>query len=179
VSDPPDGLTDGLARDRHLDLAGRGHEPWVRRAVLLLLLAGLALGLANVFGQRSTSSSTPAAAADLTVTAPERLRGGLLWQGTIRIEARERIARPRLVLDRGWIDGMTINTVSPEAADQEGTDEGGVALAYGELPAGRTLTVRIAAQVNPTTIGRDPGGVALRDGGAEIARVDRSFVVFP
>ena len=113
------------------------------------------------------------------MTAPDRLRGGLLWQGTIRIEARERIARPRIVLDRGWINGMTINTVSPEAADQAGTPEGGVALAYGELPAGQTLTVRIAVQVNPTTIGSDPAGVALRDGDTEIARVDRSLVVFP
>jgi hypothetical protein len=173
------GLPDGLARDRHLDLAGRRYEPWARRGVLLVMLAALALGLAGVFGQRAGSTTAASPTASLTVTAPDRLRGGLLWQGTIRIEARERIARPRIILDRGWINGMTINTVSPEAADQAGTQEGGVALAYGELPAGQTLTVRIALQVNPTTIGSGPAGVALRDGDTEIARVDRSLVVFP
>jgi hypothetical protein len=175
----PGGLPDGLARERHLDLVGRGHEPWARRAVLLVLLAAIALGLAGVFGQRAISSSATAPAAGLTVTAPDRLRGGLLWQGTIRVAARDRIARPRIVLEPGWTNGMTINTVSPEAAGQEGDDHGDVVLAYGALAPGRTLTVRIAAQVNPTTLGSHAAGVALRDGDAELARVDRTVVVFP
>jgi hypothetical protein len=175
----PDGLPEGLGRERHVELAGRGYEPWVRRAVFLLFLAALGLGLANVFGQRAASSTAPAAAADLSLTAPERLRGGLLWQGTIRVAAHRRIAKPRIVLDRGWATGMTINTVSPEAADQEGDEGGGVVLAYGELPAGQTLTVRVALQVNPTTIGSEPAGVTLRDGDADIARVARTVVVFP
>ena len=78
--------------------------------------------------QRATTSSAGGAAGELAVEAPERLRGGLIGQGTIRVEAAVRIARPRLVLDRGWIDGMTINTISPEAADQ-GSDEGRPVLA--------------------------------------------------
>ena len=49
--------------------------------VLLVLAALIALGLANVFGQRATTSAA-GAAAELTVEAPDRLRGGLLGQGT-------------------------------------------------------------------------------------------------
>ncbi|HSJ74423.1 MAG TPA: hypothetical protein VK904_08910 [Miltoncostaeaceae bacterium] len=167
-----------LSADRHRDLAGRGHEPWVRRGVLLVFLALIALGLANVFGQRATTSSASGAAAELTVEAPERLRGGVLGQGVIRVDAVERIAQPRLVLDQGWVEGITINTISPEAADQ-GVDAGRPVLAYGELPGGDSLTVRIAYQVNSTTIGSEPGGVVLLDGDTEIARVDRTVVVFP
>jgi hypothetical protein len=173
------GLPDGLRRERHLDLRSRRFEPWARRAVLAVILAGLALGLANVFGQHATSSSSAGAAGELSVTIPDRLRGGVLGQGTIRLYARRRIAHPRLVLDRGWLDGITINTISPEAADQDGDDQGRVVLAYGELEAGASLTVRIAFQVNPTTLGSDPQGVELRDGDELIARVERTVVVFP
>jgi hypothetical protein len=171
-------LPEGLEPERNRDLRGRGHEPWVRRVVVVALLALVAVGLANVLGQRATSSSAGTAAAELSVTAPDRLRGGLMWQATIRVDARVRVARPRIVLDRGWLDGMTVNTVVPEAADQD-DDSGRLVLAYGELPAGDTLTVRIALQVNPTTIGSDPQGVELRDGDTTIARVDRTVVVLP
>jgi hypothetical protein len=175
---PPETPPSGLAADRHRDLAGRSHEPWVRRAILLAFLAVAALGLANVFGQRAATSSAAGDAGELTLEAPDRLRSGLIGQGTIRVDAAQRIARPRLVLDAGWIDGMTINTISPEAADQ-GSDEGRPVLAYGELPAGESLVVRISYQVNPTTIGSMDGGVALLDGDRLIARVDRTLVVFP
>ncbi len=171
-------LPAGLSAERHRRLLGRAHEPWVRRAVLLLLAAAVALGLANVLGQRASTSAAAGPAAELELTAPAVLRGGVLAQLDVRVEARRRIAQPRLVLDRGWLDGITINTVVPEAADQA-DDDGRLVLAYGELPAGDSLTVRIAIQVNPTTLGRKPGGVELRDGASEIARVERSVTVLP
>src|SRR5262245_16614951 len=92
-----------LSADRHRDLAGRRYQPWVRRGTLTVFLVVAALGLANVFGQRATRSTAGDAAAELTVEAPERLRGGLIGQGTIRVEAAERVAQSRLVLDPGWI----------------------------------------------------------------------------
>ncbi len=171
-------LPAGISAERDRDLAGRGHEPWVRRAVLLALVAVLALGLANVFGQRSTTSVAAEPAAELTVRAPASLRGGLLGQLVVRVDARRRVAQPRIVLERGWLDGITLNTVVPEAADQA-DDEGSLVLAYGEVPAGDSLTVRIAFQVNATTLGSRPADVVLRDGAAEVARVERSVTVFP
>jgi hypothetical protein len=171
-------LPDGLSAERDRDLGGRRHEPWVRRVFLLALLALVALGLAGVFGQRASTTAADGPAATLSLDAPDRLRGGLLGQGVIRVEARRRIAQPRLVLAEGWLAGMTINTLTPEAADQE--DDGGrLVLAYGELPGGGSLTVRIAFQVNPTTIGTQPQDVELRDGGRAIARVARTVTVFP
>jgi hypothetical protein len=171
-------LPQGIDRDRHVELRGRTREPWVRRIVLAVIVAFLGLGLASVFGQRATTSSASGPAASLTVEAPAEVRGGLLAQGLIRVEARRRIAKPRLVLSRGWIEGITINTIIPEAADQE---DGGdhLTLAYGELPAGDTLTVRIQFQVNPTTVHTEPQDVELRDGDVPLARVSRRLTVFP
>ena len=82
---PPATSPADLSADRHRDLVGRRHEPWVRRGVLVVFVALIALGLANVFGQRATTSSAAGAAAELTVEAPSRLRGGLLGQGVIRV----------------------------------------------------------------------------------------------
>ena len=117
-------------------------------------------------------------AATLTVEAPARLRGGLLAQGLIQVDARRRIAQPPLVLAGGWLDDITINTISPAPAD-EADDDGRLVLAYGELPAGDSLTVRIQPQVNPTTVGTKPQDVELRDGDATIARAERTVTVFP
>jgi hypothetical protein len=112
------------------------------------------------------------------VKAPAELRGGLLAQGLIRVEARSRIAKPRLVLSKGWIEGITINTIAPEAADEE-SDGDGLVLAYGELPAGETLTVRLQFQVNPTTLHTESQDVELRDGDVPLVRVSRGLTVFP
>jgi hypothetical protein len=174
----PSELPAGLSAARHDQLVGRAHEPWIRRAVLLVLAAAVALGLANVLGQRASTSAAAGPAAELELTAPAVLRGGVLAQLDVRVEARRRIAQPRIVLERGWLDGITLNTVVPEAADQA-DDAGRLVLAYGELPAGDSLTVRIAIQVNPTTLGEKPAGVELRDGATQVARVERSVTVLP
>ena len=171
-------LPEGLSGSEHRDLRGRGHEPWIRRAVLAALVALCAIALAGAFGQRATTTAAGGPAASLSVEAPDRLRGGLLAQGRIDVRAHRRIAQPRLVLERGWLDGITINTISPEAAAQ-GDDRGRLVLAYDELPAGESLTLWIEVQVNPTALGAMPQDVELRDGDLTLARVERELVVFP
>jgi hypothetical protein len=167
-----------ISTERHRHLEGRSHEPWIRRIVLAALVALCALGMAGVFGQQTSTTTAAGPAATLTVDAPARLRGGLLAQGLIEVDAHRRIAQPRIVLDRGWLNDITINTVSPEPAD-EADDAGRLVLAYDELPAGRSLTVRIELQVNPTTVGTQPQDVELRDGDVTIARAERSLIIFP
>ena len=82
------------------------------------------------------------------------------------------------MLDRGWSDGVTRNTIAPEPVDQ-GDEAGRLVLAYDELPAGRTLTVRIQLQVNPTTVGTRPQDVEVRDGDRVLARAERTLTIFP
>jgi hypothetical protein len=173
--DPPPGQ---LSLDRHRDLVGRAHQPWGRRAFLAILLAFCIAALVNVFGEASIRSSASTPAATLAVDAPDRLRGGLIAELELTVGARQAIAKPRIVLDRGWLDQITINTIVPEAAAQ--ADEGGrLVLAYDRLPAGRTLTVRVQFQVNPVKIGVEDQGVALRDGDRTLAQVHRTLTVFP
>ena len=53
-----------------------------------------------------------AEAADLEVSAPTRLRGGLFFQGRFTVDARQPLENATLVLAPGWL-GMSINTIEP------------------------------------------------------------------
>jgi hypothetical protein len=169
-----------LDADLHRELAGRSAEPWVRRGVLLVLAAILALGLANVFGQKTTTTEVAGGAATLRMSVPNALRGGDIF--TLRLEIRATggpIEKPRVELGRGWLEGITINTQSPADVAEQGTRDGGVVMSFVTVPAGRTLTARMQLQVNPTTVGRRDAVVVVRDGGRELARVARTLTIFP
>src|SRR3954447_25916622 len=90
---------------------------WTRRAVLALFAVIVALALLDRFGQGTSESAAPGPAGTprgpgpagtLRVLAPEIARGGLLFQSRIEIRARLDIELPRVVLDRGWLEGMQI-----------------------------------------------------------------------
>ena len=84
-------LPERLDRGRHLGLEGRSRALIIRRVVLGVLSAVVVLALLNVFGQTSKTSRAEAPRADLEVRVPAHLRGGLLYQGRIVIEARDTI----------------------------------------------------------------------------------------
>jgi hypothetical protein len=96
------------------------------------------LALLNVFGQRPTVSYAKAAAADLKVTAPDRLRSGLVFQVRVEVFAHRQIANPQLVFDRGWWESMSANSLEPNPTDQS-SNNGRVVLSYNTLSAGKTL----------------------------------------
>ena len=162
--------------------AHRDHDHLVERAarwLLLALLAGLAvLALANVFGQHHVVLVARSDAATLRVSAPGALRSGLLYQGKFEVDAREPLRRPTLVLARGWWDAMSVNSIEPEPTRSSSRD-GSVSLEFAPVGPGRTLTVYVYLQVNPTTAGRRDQSVELRDGGRTITSIDRSVDVFP
>jgi hypothetical protein len=151
---------------------------WIRRGTLALFAVFAALALLDVFGQRTTVSATAGPAASVRVTAPETLRGGLLFQSRIEIRALRDIKLPRIVLDRGWLDGMQINSIEP-AAMSESSRSGRLVLSYAQLAAGDLLRIWLSFQVNPTYVGRRAYGFELDDGTTRIARVNRSLTVLP
>lgn len=171
-------LPQTLERGRHLELEGRRNEIWIRRGGLVLLLAVVAAGLANVFGQRPSSASAEGDGVRLALSSPEALRGGLLYQVRVVVDARKEIKDARLLLDSGWFEGMQLNSVQPEPVEWA-QDKGRNVLDYGHIRAGRRLTIRLQYQVNPTSVGNRDQDVTLADGGRVLAFLSRSATVYP
>jgi hypothetical protein len=138
----------------------------------------VAAALLNAFGQETTTTVAEGDGATLRVDAPPRLRGGLLFQARFEIEARRRLAKPKLLLSSGWLDSMTLNTVAPTPLS-ESSGPNGLSMAFSPLPAGHRLVVWSDWQVNPTNVGRRSEDATLFDGSTPIAVADRTVTVFP
>jgi hypothetical protein len=173
-----DRLPDGLTLKRNRDLQGRAGHVWYRRALLSLIAVLPVLALLNVFGQRPTTTSAHAPAADLAVTAPARLRSGLIFQVRVQVIAHQDLAKPQLIFDRGWWNSMSENSMEPNPSSQTNLD-GRVVLSYPKLAAGHTLIEWLYFQVNPTNVGERREDVELDNGSTMITRVHRSLTIFP
>jgi hypothetical protein len=171
-------MSGSLDRERDLELVGRGGRVIGRRLALAALAAVVVLALLNVFGQVPARSTAHEAAASLQVDSPTRLRGGLLFQGRFEIVAARRLAKPKLLLSRGWLDSMTLNTIEP-APVAEDAGPGGLALEFEALAPGRRMIVWTQWQVNPTNVGRHDQKTTLLDDNTRIASIDRKLTVFP
>jgi hypothetical protein len=165
--------------DRHRDFKGRRAGQWVRRGFLLLLLLFLVAALANVFGQAAATDTASGAAGTLSVKAPSRVRGGLTYQSEFTIQATAALGAPTLILDRGWIDQTTVNTIQPEPAGSTTDAEGNLKLRFAPMPPGRTLVVYIEFQANPINVGSHEAGVSLYDGARRVASISRTQFDFP
>ena len=145
---------------------------------IALVAAFLIVGLANVFGQKVETTSATSAVADLGVDAPTAVRSGLVYEVQFTVSAHRDLEEPTLVLDNGWFDGFTINTMSPDTKDWVQRDGRNV-LSYDAVPSGAELVVRLQYQVNPTTMGTKDQGVVLEDGGEPILALDHEMTIFP
>ena len=171
-------LPDGLERDRHLEQAAHPVRVWGRRTLLLATLALPVLALFNVFGQRATTTSAASPKATLSVHAPARLRGGLLYQTRFTISAHRQIKSLSLVLSPGWFDGLTVNAAEPQPS-QEASKNGSVSLNYGAVDAGKRLIAFIYWQANPTTVADRDVTADIYDGKTHLAHVHRNLTVLP
>ena len=173
VADTPAFLT--LRRNR--DEATRV-EQWVRRVAVLLLALFLLAGLLNVFGQRPDTVKAAAPAASLKLYAPSRVRSGLYFQARFTITAHEELKNAILVLDPGWLEGMTMNTIEPSPI-AEGSRDGKLVLELGHVQKGSRYLLFIQLQVNPTNVGRRSQDVAFYDGETLLSTIDRTITIFP
>jgi len=173
VADTPQSLTLRHHRDRP-----GGAGVWVRRALLGLLGLVLLAGLLNVFGQRPSTSSASASTAKLSVYSPGRVRGGLYYEARFHIQAYADIKDALLVLDTGWLEGMTINTIEPGPLS-EGSRNGKLVLELGHIRANQRYLVYMQLQVNPTNVGHRSQRVQLYDGNTLLATVKKTITIFP
>ncbi|HEV2901893.1 MAG TPA: hypothetical protein VGW30_01395 [Gaiellaceae bacterium] len=173
MADVPDQLVLKVARDRE----GK-RDVLVRRIAVGAIASFLALGLLNLFGQRPSTTTAESDAARLEVYAPERVRGGLYYEARFRIDALRELEEATLVLDSGWAEGITINTVEPSPLGEASRD-GSLAFELGRIPAGQKHLFFLHLQVNPTNVGHRPQNVRLYDGDELLSTIDRTITIFP
>jgi hypothetical protein len=173
MADTPDFLT--LKHNR--DAAGRREVP-TRRAITSVIALFCLAGLLNVFGQRPATSDAAVSAASLKLYAPSRIRGGLFYEARFTIDALQDLKKATLVLDSGWAEGITINTIEPSPIG-EASRNGKLVLELGHIPPGDTYLLFVQLQVNPTNIGRRSQDVALYDGDTFLTSIEREVTVFP
>jgi hypothetical protein len=167
-----------LDRAQDLELRGRGRHAVYRRIALALMALFALAALLDVFGQESTTTVAAGRSATLTVLAPTRLRGGLLFQARFEIHATRPLSKPRLVLSPEWLEAMTLNTLEPSPIAEDSSSDG-LSLTFEPLQPGGTLNVWTDWQVNPTNVGVHDNEVTLYDGPKPIATADRDVTVFP
>lgn len=170
----------GLFSDIAGDTSPRGLTVgmWMRRAVMALFALLSVLGLVGIFGQRSSGEAATSAAATLRLSAPSAVRGGLFFQSRIEVRALRAIDHPRLVLDRGWVEGMQVNSIEPSPMGETNRGER-LVLSYDGLQAGDRLVVWLQFEVNPTNVGRRSYGLQLDDAETPIATLKRDITVWP
>ena len=171
-------IPQGITLKRHRDVDGRHWHVWFQRAGLVLLLALVIAALLNVFGQKPSAVSAAAPAATLSLNAPDSLRGGLLFGAHVTVHAHRDIKNAVLVLDRGWLDGFTMNTMQPSPLGSASKD-GKLILTLGHIPAGHSYTLWMQFQVNATMVGVDRQDIVLLDGQRRLATIERSVTTYP
>ena len=151
---------------------------WTRRAFMVLLALLVVVALADLFGQHESSTTAVAPAATLTLRAPRTVRGGVFFQSHVEVVARQELKYPSLVLDDGWMEGMQLNSVTPQPPN-ESLLNGRVQFGYDTIPAGQRLRVWVEFEVNPTNRGRHAYGIGLYNGNKPVTRVARTITVLP
>lgn len=169
---------DTIVLERDRDLQGRRADVWIRRALFVLLPIVSVLALLNLFGQRPQSTTAAGPAAKLEVHAPARVRSGLLYEARFHVTAKQNLQKATLVLDPGWAEGMTINTIEPSPLG-EASANGRISLQLGHIPAGQSFLLFMQFQVNPTNVGHRSQTAELYDGQTRLVTIHRKITIFP
>ena len=175
-----EGTPDYIDVDRHRDFKGRGFETWAQRVLLALFCALPIIALFNLFGQNPgvKTVSNPNGAVELQLQAPRSVRSGVLFQARFDIHARREIKDAVLVLDSGWLESMTVNTIEPSPS-QEKSHDGQLALDLGDIPAGKLWRQYLEFQVNPVNLGSQVQGVTLYDGNVPLLHMGHRMRIWP
>ena len=174
VTAPPEGLT----LERHRDFEGLEKRPFARWIALGVVVLFLLLGLLNLFGQRPDTAVAATDGVELEVYSPTKVRSGLYYMSRFTIMADREVEAATIVLDPGWLEGMTLNSLEP-APIGEANRDGRLVLELGRIPAGTKHVLFLHFQVNPTNVGRRPQDVDLLEGDRPLVHVDRTITIYP
>ena len=165
---------------RHRDWQGRAYERWLPNALFALLCVIPLAALLNVFGQTPETHTVvnPNGVAALQLKAPTKVRSGLLFEARFDIRARREIKDAVLVLDSGWLESMSVNTIEPGPASETSRD-GSLAMDLGDIPAGKLWRQYMQFQANPVNLGKQSQGVTLYDGKVPLLHLNREMTIWP
>jgi hypothetical protein len=165
---------------RHRDYEGRAFEHWLPNILLGLLAIVPLLALFNVFGQSPEVKkvANPNGVATMELSAPTTVRSGLIFQARFDIRAQRDIKDAVLVLDTGWLESLTLNSLEPSPAE-ETSRNGGLALDLGEIPQGKLWRQYMQFQANPVNLGSQSQGVTLYDGNVPLLHLNRDLMIWP
>ena len=117
-------------------------------------------------------------AATFEVRTPQPLRSGLFFETSIKVIARQDIAKPVLGVDATLWRDLTINSQVPAPSD-ESFKAGQYRFEYAPLKKGGVLQIKIDGQTNPPLVGRLMGAFTLYDDDVRLARAQLSIPVLP
>ena len=171
-------VPDQLTVSRNRDLKGIEHRPFLRWALLTLLGLFVLSGLLNAFGQKPHTASAATDGVELQVYSPERLRSGLFFMSRFTIRAEEEIEAATLVLDPGWLEGITLNSLVPSPVGEANRD-GKIALDLGRVPAGRSTSSSSTSRSTRPSSGGARRTWSCYDGETPLLHIDRTVTIFP
>jgi hypothetical protein len=94
------------------------------------------------------------------------------------VTAKQDLKHATIVLDQGWAEDTTINTIEPSPVG-EASKNGRLSFDLGHIPAGQSYVLYMDFQVNPTNVGRHSHDVELLDGDTHITSISKTITVFP
>lgn len=155
-------------------------ERWLPNIVLAMIAVVPLLALFNVFGQSPDVKkvANPNGVATMELLAPTTVRSGLIFEARFDIRANRDIRDAVLVLDSGWMESLTLNSLEPSPAE-ETSRNGGIALDLGEIPQGKLWRQYMQFQANPVNLGSQSQGVTLYDGDVPLLHLNRDLVIWP
>ena len=152
---------------------------WVRRSAMCLLAAFVLAALFNEFGQRASTQRATSSQAELDLRAPSATRPGLLFQAKITITAKQVLTNAQLVLSRGWVDGLTMNTIEPSAASERSGPDGSLVFDLGALQPGKPWVQYIEFQVNPTSLSNRDQTLTVLSDTQPVVSLHRTMAIVP
>ena len=120
----------------------------------------------------------PSEAASACAAQSQSFTGSAAIEARFHVVAHRELKKATLVLDPGWAEGITINTIEPSPIGEASAD-GKIVLTLGHVPAGKSYIVFMQLQVNPTNLGRRAQNVELDDGTTPLLRIKRTVTIFP
>ena len=140
-----------------------------------IVTAILLAGLANVFGQRPDTDVADGRRGRLKVYSPTSCASGLFFESRFTIARAEEIEEATLVLDPGWLEGMTLNTLEPGARSARRAATAASRSSSADIPAGGQHRLLPPLPGQPDE--RRPTGrpdVELHDGERLLLHIDRT-----